>query len=613
MMRLEYDEFVVSLKISEHGTGVLCTLGGEYGNAQREAGGFSGDDLAILGQKSLSGDRIGAILLPHGIIRELFLQELQRRESTSSTGIRVVVAATSELRGVHWEKASIDGLSLALNERVSIVRRPDREPSREPLFLSDRLRPLVAVVNAHAADSSRPLYGDDDSPTRSEAERWPTLGIQYENIKPFKPLLTSWGKSTDLIHFNGHGSGGAGVIVQSANSGKESLDRDFFSDLIERCSVRAAIFNTCESAAPQGNSASIAEHVVLRGAAAALGMQSEIRDDLAKEFNRELYRRLFRGESLDEAVAGGRRKINQGGGEPYAIPVLYLTSTGHTRLPDGSTPPAPAPSPTVSAEVAHPRCLVQRGDRVWEVRDGPDHVNLREIEPSSFRGALPVEGSRVVISADGTRVARLRGRELHLMRVRAERGGDGLRLSEPSIVTMPGEASVTLLAVRNRADGGIEIVVSGDTTDQLTFVRGKWGLARSITSTQSVAAIALPNGPVTVSRGGDILGLSEFSVLAKGLDEVEMVDAATGARSMVVASWGASEAGPDVTVVRRSQAPGKHEWEQMSLMTEVTEPPRGVSVVRRWDGAPSHVAITGASRTTVVAIEPAQRRSALAL
>ncbi len=152
-----------------------------------------------------------------------------------------------------------------------------------------------------------------------------------------------------IVHFDGHGNfdpnstgfqhtlgaAGQGVLVFEANDGSpQIITAAQIAQNLESCRVPIFILNACKSAQEgEEKFSSVATRLVSLGAKGVVAMAYTVYAQAAKHFMGRLYGELVRGESLEYAVALGRKELvnkqlrpSPKGDKPlqdWLVPVLY--------------------------------------------------------------------------------------------------------------------------------------------------------------------------------------------------------------------------------------------------------------------------------------------------
>jgi hypothetical protein len=355
---MEYEDFVIQLgtgaagytvRVSRSPAGetdpepfLLPVAGNEidriataFGRAARDlqpaaAAGASPASLAAL------GDRLFRALLPESVSNR-YHESLGLIASRQSRGLRLRIQmglglpAMAQLHAIPWEylHASEAGHFLALSRNTSVVRyldlgmAGDRPPASLPLAILavagddpalDLLRERRAIEQAWSGQGK----------VRLTLLRSPTLDSLREELLA---------RDYHALHFMGHGGfdaqAGEGSIALRDEEGRQVWVSG--AELAEQVrglsSLRLVVLNACWTAraSSSGPYAGVATAMLRAGVPAVLAMQFPITDSAALAFSRTFYRRLARGDTIDEAVTEGRLAIRRGNGASieWGTPVLF--------------------------------------------------------------------------------------------------------------------------------------------------------------------------------------------------------------------------------------------------------------------------------------------------
>ncbi len=300
-------------------------------------GGTASPDASVDWSAPLEG--MGAQLF-----RALFTGNVQRRfdESIGMTSARGDVLrirlhmdldnrSVAPLASVPWELLHYPERREFLVQRhgTAVVRYLDvpRAASPPPPF-APPLRILFVMANPR---------GDLDlARERDEVEarlRGGTIPIETAALEgaTYRSLeATLHEQSYHIVHFMGHGGfdGRNGVLLLEGDEGRAGespiTGAEFANLVLGGPSLRLVVLNACRTAEavqapgvdPYGG---VAPALVMAGVPAVVAMQFPISDAGAVDFAERLYSTLADGDSLEEAVRGGRRVIRH----EWPTPVLF--------------------------------------------------------------------------------------------------------------------------------------------------------------------------------------------------------------------------------------------------------------------------------------------------
>ncbi len=252
-----------------------------------------------------------------------------------------------------------------------------------PLALEQEAASLVRVLK----DAQTIDQGSDDYPLAPVPCQVDTL------LEPTATQLIASLESGayNIFFYAGHGLTGpdGGILFIAPH---QTMNGTELAQVLTRCRVSLAVFNSCWGAYPDRNSlglthrSSLAEVLLHHGVPAVLAMRDPIADQEATTFIQALTRGLSRRLPIDQAVAVARQtlitlyKFNQ---PAWTLPVLYMhpqfngeliqsTDEGMTELPDRTV---------LTASYQHFQAFVRllvSPSRSWLVRDGLMRIGRRE-------------------------------------------------------------------------------------------------------------------------------------------------------------------------------------------------------------------------------------------
>jgi hypothetical protein len=302
------------------------------------------------------GERLAALLLPPGTIRELFARAVANAGQDGGVRLRLIVREP-RLMQLPWEFAYLqlhEGEKdrrhfLALNPQISIVRHEALESAQPTLEVVDPARLRLVALMANAEGMRRLNLRREREVIEKAMQGFDVDGVTVE-WKPFveDATPTELGAAllggADLFHFAGHGifdtdGTGAGYIVLVEDKQSRSpylLPSAELAAQLQSAGVRVAVLGACQSGRRDGVSAwtGVAPTLIERGVPAVVAMQYEVVDHHAAAFSRMFYAALAAGLSVDEAVAAGRLAMVGESNEEeveWGVPVLYMRA-GDGRL-----------------------------------------------------------------------------------------------------------------------------------------------------------------------------------------------------------------------------------------------------------------------------------------
>jgi hypothetical protein len=222
-------------------------------------------------------------------------------------------------------------------------------------------------------------------------------------------LLDALTQPAHIFHFAGHGIfqgrpatkfgsiEGKGYLVFNDENNQALL---FSADRLERIlqgkGVRLAMLGACQSGMRDGNNAwtGVAAALIRANIPAVVGMQFAVRDNCAIAFNKQFYRSLADGSSIDEATTNGRiAVINKSLDESerdWGAPVLYLRSESGVLFPRAKSDTGQeytsgsGEKHFVGLRVGYPSNSSRRTVELVDVNRLPSKVMLRDFIVSKF-------------------------------------------------------------------------------------------------------------------------------------------------------------------------------------------------------------------------------------
>lgn len=211
------------------------------------------------------------------------------------------------------------------------------------------------------------------------------------------------GRPYQVVHFDGHGTyeGGRkpqGYLIFEKEGDAHPVPADEIGAVLAGAGVPLLVLNACHSGTlthAETAEAAVATQVLRAGAAAVVAMGYSVYVPAAAEFMAAFYESLFDGETVEEAVRSGRRRMHRAPLRPsprgplplddWMVPVHYARS--EVRFPGlartiSSPPPPPGlptqePQPGAAAETAGTRHAEGALEAAEGVFVGRDHEFLR--------------------------------------------------------------------------------------------------------------------------------------------------------------------------------------------------------------------------------------------
>ena len=225
------------------------------------------------------------------------------------------------------------------------------------------LRVLMVIARPHGRDDvgyqmiARPLLERLEAVSGRvtlDVLRPPTLDALVKRLGE----ATSSGQPYHILHFDGHGTFGAGAVPAGANpqiydagglrgflvfeqegGGSDLVDAGRFALEVNRAQVPLVVLNACRSGmvGEATVEAAVATQLLKGGAASVVAMGYSVYAVAAAEFMTAFYEALFSGRRVSDAVAEGRRRLYRHRDRPsqkgllpledWIVPVHYLRRT----------------------------------------------------------------------------------------------------------------------------------------------------------------------------------------------------------------------------------------------------------------------------------------------
>jgi tetratricopeptide (TPR) repeat protein len=286
-----------------------------------------------------------------------------------------------------WELLHDKGRFLVADSSIALYRYPtlDAPPMRTLAELP--LRVLLALAEPVDADPILPqearralLHGlralDEKGAVIVDVLRPPTYNTLVEAVTNGRyQMLVFYGHGA-------HGDDGGALLFEDEFGGRNLVPAEVLGRALRNSGVRLALLGACESAVAGGDIwQGVAGALVRAGVPLALGMQTTLPVDAALAFIRQFALSLAGGKPVIEAVADGRKPLNQPRyQDAWFIPALYGRPRADTRLVD---PEAPLPPGTaelrarMKAQRAQIAQLEQSVTRLGMATEGEGLAQLR--------------------------------------------------------------------------------------------------------------------------------------------------------------------------------------------------------------------------------------------
>ncbi|MDX2212575.1 MAG: CHAT domain-containing protein [Oculatellaceae cyanobacterium bins.114] len=272
-------------------------------------------------------------------------------------------------------------LVLGQDEEMDVYD-PAATPTGDKLLKLEQEAKMLADLLEAAADANSGNAFSSPVPCQVKTLVQPTPGELIDELES---------GSYNVLFYSGHGvpAPDGGLLFVRPNA---PLNGTELAQVLTRCQVKLAVFNTCWGAQPDHDGdraiprSSLAEVLIHHGVPAVLGMRDSIADQEALSFIREFTQALSERAPIDQAVAIARQhlltlyKFNQ---PAWTLPVLYMhpefngelvkpMTEGVTEIPENSPSWIGRKTPT-----AFLRSLTSPS-RTWQVHGGIMRVGSRE-------------------------------------------------------------------------------------------------------------------------------------------------------------------------------------------------------------------------------------------
>jgi formylglycine-generating enzyme required for sulfatase activity len=261
-----------------------------------------------------------------GEVRERWLQSLEKVGKGRGLRLKLRLEGVPELVGLPWECLfdPDQNTFLALRVETPVVRY--LEVAAEPLLPEPPIPSKLLVVTANPQGTEQLNIEPEIGKIRQALS---PLGSRVRIERLDRPSLADLERrirECHVLHFIGHASSGA-LLLESRNGQPRAVDvYDLTGMLAKHHSLRLVVLNTCQGARHSESDAfsGVAQGLVQKGVPAVIAMRHDISDEAAILFAEELYRSLAQGDSVQEAVALGRKAIFSEHGEAWSVPALYM-------------------------------------------------------------------------------------------------------------------------------------------------------------------------------------------------------------------------------------------------------------------------------------------------
>lgn len=205
-------------------------------------------------------------------------RERQRADAARDAQLGNLGAGLSVVRGdVAATRAVVDARPWEnVPERITILVLTAEPDGQDPLRIDRELREIQQQVRSSDLRDS--------------------IVFEYRQAARFGDLIQHLNETApDVIHFSGHGSG-AGLALHADDDTTKRLSNEQLDQVLAVAPkpLKLVVFNSCDSAEQA--------KVAVRHAAAAIGMNKPIGDEVARVFAGQLYNSLGFGRSLGLAL-----------------------------------------------------------------------------------------------------------------------------------------------------------------------------------------------------------------------------------------------------------------------------------------------------------------------
>jgi hypothetical protein len=365
------------------------------------------------------GKMIGDALFPP-TTRAFFERSRAKLREDEALRIRIKLD-THALSNVAWEYVYLSNAEtsqeqpdtsgfLALDSRISLARYEVFGQAERPLAPMDgKLRFVGLLSNPASSDFPSLNLERERRVIEQSLQNVSAIQTEFQTNASVDDLLDVFAQPAQIFHFAGHGvfhgrpaakfgsiEGKGFLVLQDENNHAVLFSADRLERALQGKDIRLAVLGACQSGMRDGNNAwtGVAAALIRAGIPAVVGMQFAVRDDSAITFNKQFYRTLAAGHSIDEAMTNGRiaviNKSQDDSERDWGVPVLYLRSESGILFPQVKREQAAA----MSQQLAHEKPIMPLssfqtatlrepfvGGRVSEL---PSKVALREFIITKF-------------------------------------------------------------------------------------------------------------------------------------------------------------------------------------------------------------------------------------
>jgi hypothetical protein len=270
--------------------------------------------------------------------------------------------------------------------RILLVLGQATDPNSETGLINDTLQTLKLEQEAETLAHTLRNFGNSDIGTARGIPAQVDVLVQPTPAELIEALET---RDYNVLFYSGHGMPGpdGGLLFVRPNM---PLNGTELAQVLTRCQVKLAVFNTCWGAQPDfykdnrsakadGSQAaqpiprsSLAEVLIHHGVPAVLGMRDPIADEEAINFIQVFAQSLAQRFPIDHAVALARQHLltlYRFNYQTWTLPVLYMHPEfdGELLKPLETSETGFGP-PDLPSQIACLRSL--KDGRVWQIRGG---------------------------------------------------------------------------------------------------------------------------------------------------------------------------------------------------------------------------------------------------
>ena len=293
-------------------------------------------------QIRLLGTALSDLILP-GSIRERLRESLHIvRERGQCLRIRLIIEAP-QLRSLPWEflylppSGHVDAPDergfLALQPDVSIVRHETLR-LREPTLVETHPYRILSSSAMLTSQETQELSLHQDT-IEQVLQTLDNLSFEYRQLKHAtrESLKAMLQEPTDIFQFSGCGDfdrGRATILLEQIDqSASDPIEAHNLAEMLCDAHVQLAVLNAYKT--PDASEidpwVGVAAELIHAGVTTVITSRFPLENENARLMLGELYKGVFNGQAIDEAISSARRALYQRTGlahRDWASPVLYL-------------------------------------------------------------------------------------------------------------------------------------------------------------------------------------------------------------------------------------------------------------------------------------------------